>query len=174
MNSRKKRPLRLMGAAVALLTAAPALAKAQLGVKPVLDATVVEENAVTFSFPLPYAPVKPPNPPIAGFYAWRITTVGDSAISMVLASDSPVRSNNLDQVIRTSTLRLCPSTESQILQCVQVVRGQGKAKANGIEMTLRDTSVINRLRRLGHRTYWRYAFEPGGHFHIEKLSFAYR
>jgi hypothetical protein len=134
---------------------------------------VVSASKIVFSFPRPYNLVEAPNPPLLGYYAWRVSIETTPALSFVLSTPTPLRTQDHDAIVRASSLRLCPSSTSTIAECTKPIEGEGHVNAQSIKLELKDASLIALIRKARPEAYWRTVIEPGGRYAVDQLFFRY-
>lgn len=165
----------VLGAAMlgsALLSAGANAQPPQLG-PPHDRRAEISPRGIEVSFPLPYRELEAPNPPVLGFYAWRMTIESEPKLSVVLYTPEPVRTNNVEEIMRKAVLRLCPSTTSTIDECTTPVKGRGRVNPASIKMDITDPAVVSRVRRARPGAYWRSVIEPGGMYSVKQMPFRY-
>ncbi len=141
-----------------------------------------EENAVVFRNMIelkvspPYLMTPWPNPPVAGFFAWKISFGNDSLSTVVFRTDSAVTVKNTGEALRASNFYRCPSSSSVILDCVDKLKGSVRSVFGGgaLVVQITDSAFVRRVREVGARVYVRELIEPGGRFHIDHIGVTYR
>lgn len=135
----------------------------------------VEKNRIVIFLPLPYAEMKAPEPPVAGYFVWRITVETLQPFSVVVMSDTALRTSRSADVLRASTVRLCadPTVESA-RACTLPTSASMEIAGDHFRIILRDAALVARVRRERPAMYWRYVVEPGGRYALTQHPFAHQ
>jgi hypothetical protein len=157
-----------------MLTAADAHAQVKYLGPPHDHVADVYRNHVVFSFPKPYRKVEEPKPAVLGHYAWRVSIEGKDGFSIVLATTKPIKTNDYEEVMRSATLRLCPTSTSAIADCTRVIKGKGKINPASIKLELHEPELVDRIWKIRPEAYWRTAIEPGGRYFVDQLLLDYK
>ena len=135
----------------------------------------VSPDKVTVFFPLPFERLSAPSKPFAGFYAWMFTVEeGAAGFSVVLASDTAMRTNDIDEIVKNSKLRLCADiTPTNVRTCKLALNAKATALAGYLEIVITDKALVGRLLKEYPMEYWRYVYEPNGFYRIDRKRFQY-
>ena len=135
---------------------------------------VVEKKRVVIAFPMPYYRIKAPDPAVIGHYVWRISVEEGKHFSVVLAADTAMRTGSFKQIVRASTLRLCPEKwDGAALGCTQPLSGSADVVGDMIWVSVEDSTLVARLRTARPVMFWRYVMEPGGRYAVQRMKFFY-
>lgn len=161
--------------AVAVLVGAASTAEAQMMRRPSDEPAIVDKNRIVIFLPLPYEAMKPPNPPVAGYFVWRVTVETLQPFSVVVTSDTALHSSKAADVLRATTVRLCadPTVESA-RACTSPTSASMEVAVDHFRIILRDAALVARVRRERPAMYWRYVVEPGGRFALTQHPFAHQ
>lgn len=124
-------------------------------------------------FPPPHFLLDKPVPPIVGYYGWKISFDGET-LTVVLRPDSAMSTSNHQRAVSTSTLYLCATPATPIMECQTALSGRARLTAQVLELEINELSFINRLRNARPNWATRQSFEPGGHFRVDRLPIKYR
>ncbi len=133
----------------------------------------VHQKRIVVRLPLPYMHETFPNPPISGYYAWKISFGGDAEATVVLRTDSAVRALSVNDVMKETSLYLCPPNATSVLACTQKAAGTARAKRDLIEVEVADLSVVTRVREKRPDSILRQTFEPGGQYRVDYIQIRY-
>ena len=150
----------------------PSLAHAQRQVS-ALNA-VVRDKQVVIAFPAPYTSAKRPASTPLSFYAWRIFVEAPVPFTMVLMADTAMRSSKPEDILRASSLRLCPTASPRsVLECTRPLEASTELYLQYFRLTIRDTSIVARMRRERPLMYWRSVIEPNGRIQLVQQRWEY-
>jgi hypothetical protein len=135
---------------------------------------VVSNKQITVDFP----PLSATGSTVAsrqiGFYAWRISVDAPGAFTIVLMADTAMRLTKPDDILRASTLRLCPTASPRsVLECTALLEARVTGSPQHVRVTIRDTAFVARVRRDRPFVYWRSVIEPGGRIQLAQLRWEY-
>lgn len=167
------RTLRRLSCVLALSMIAADRAAAQ-PMQPVDDKAEVFRDQIFVAFPLPYLHVKRPDPPVAGFYAWRASFGGEADMTVVLRADTALRSSSNRAVVRASSLRRCPADAKSVMDCTLPLRGNARAGIDVITLQITDPDFVALVRQRHPEAIVRHAIEPGGRFRVDHIGIRYR
>lgn len=140
-----------------------------------VNAAVVENSRIRITIPRPLASKRRSTEPPVGYYAWQISTPEPGAFTLVLIADSAMRSTSLNDILRASTLRLCPVVMPvSVLECVALIRAKAETYRDGIRVTIEDKDFIARIRRERPMFCSLSAIEPGGRIQMVEQSWVYK
>lgn len=123
-------------------------------------------------FPGPYFLAQKPNPPIRGFYAWKLV-FGERDVTVVFRTDSAIASSENSRIVRSGALYRCALPEQPMLECVAKIGGFARAGDNSITLEITDTGVVRLVRQIRPPIVTRQWFEPGGRFRVDQLMVRY-
>ena len=134
----------------------------------------VEKARIVISVPLPYDGTRRPAEPVPGYFVWRFTVATLQPFSLVVTSDTALRSNVPDQIVRASSVRLCadPLVVSA-LACTSPVDASLVVASNHFRVVIKEPELLARVRRDGPAWYTRYVVVPGGRFLATYHRFRY-
>ena len=133
----------------------------------------VDNRTAFFLFPAPYAEVETPNPPVYGYYVWRVS-IDEPALDFMVRTDRPVATTNFRELVEKNTsIRSCPSGSSTPEQCTEPLAGTVRLTGAGIELRITDENLVQLLRRARPVGYWRTIHLPGGRFMSAPISIKY-
>jgi hypothetical protein len=130
-------------------------------------------NRIEAVFPGPYFLAVRPNPPLLGYYAWKLV-FGDGDATVVLRTDSAIASSDNRQVVRSARLYACEKPLQPMLECRTRIGGSAKADNASVTLEITEPSVVRLIRALRPSTVTRQSFEPGGRFRVDQLPVSYR
>ncbi len=136
---------------------------------------VVEKKAIHITIPRPVNTKRPASVSMVGFYAWRIAVQAPVPFTIVLMADTAMRTTELKDILRASTLRMCPTASpNSLLDCVATIRA--KTELHGEEFTLQisDADFIARIRQERPMYYSRSTIEPRGRVQLAEKAWVYR
>ncbi|MEO7996379.1 MAG: hypothetical protein ABI852_02980 [Gemmatimonadaceae bacterium] len=143
--------------------------------KPYSDAIVVEETAVIVSLKQQQARWRPSLDGKPGFYSWRLDMNAQPTLGIVLAADTMMRVDNLAQIVKGSSLRLCAEgKEVATSSCKTILRDTVGVHDDFVQIILRDTSIVSYFREVRPGSVRSTTFDPHGRFHLERLRVLYR
>lgn len=139
------------------------------------NAAVVENSRIRLVIPRPLPSRRRPSEPSVGHYAWQISVPEPAAFTLVLLADSAMRSTSLSDILRASTLRLCPTVmPGSLLECVTPIRAKVETYRDGIRVTIEDKDFVARVRRERPVFCALSAIEPGGRIQMMEHSWVYK
>jgi hypothetical protein len=165
---------RALGFAITMLClfdVASASAQSRLKIE---DSAQVFFERVVIKVPPPYQYVQKPHPPVAGFYAWRMSFAGQSNLTVVLRTDSALRTSSTHEVVRASTLRRCPADARSVLDCTAPLLGSARVGRDAIIIEITDPDFMTLVRQRHPDAIVRHVFEPGGRFRVNHIGLRYR
>ena len=135
----------------------------------------VDKSRITFFLPLPYDLLKVPQAPVVGYFVWRITVETAQPFSIVVTSDTALRSNKAGELLRATSVRLCadPLVESAH-ECNAPVSAVMEVADDHFRITIRDADLVARVRRERPPLYWRYVIEPRGRYVLSQQRFSHQ
>ncbi len=140
-----------------------------------VNAAIVENSRIRIAIPRPPASKRRTSEPPVGFYAWQISVPEPTPFTLVLIADSAMRSTSLNDILRASTLRLCPVVMPvSVLECVALIRAKAETFRDGIRVTIEDKDFIARIRRERPMFCSLSAIEPGGRIQMVEQSWVYK
>ena len=134
----------------------------------------VFRESIEVVFPLPYLNVRKPEPPVAGFYAWRVSFGGQADLTVVLRADTALRSSSNRTVVGASSLRRCPTDATSVLDCTAPLRGHARVGMDVITLEITDPAFVALVRKRQLSVLVRQVFEPGGRFRVDHVGILYR
>lgn len=147
-------------------------------VKAGTGAAVVEKNRLVFTLAAPVVQIKTPESAKYGYYAWRLDMTArdgvSEGLSMVLVSDTAMRTNDIDDILKGSTLRLCSNPKGiSVLSCKQPLESKVFAQGKHVHLEVRDSTIVSLIRSIRPRTVSSRVFEPMGKFRTDELVYSY-
>ena len=146
-------------------------AQAELKVE---DTAQVYFERILVTFPVPYLHVRKPDPPVPGFYAWRLSFGGQRDLTVVLRADTVLRSSDSRTVVRASSLRRCPANAESVLDCITPMAGTARVSGNDIILEITEPAFVALVRERQPHAIVRHIFEPGGRFRVNHIGIRYR
>lgn len=134
---------------------------------------VVFLNHIEAVFPGPYFLAQRPNPPVRGYYAWKLI-FGERDATVVFRTDSAIASSDDDRVVRQGAMYKCETPEQPMLECATKIGGSARAGRASVTIDITDTSFIRLIRTLRSPIVTRQWFEPGGRFRVDQVMVTYR
>ena len=157
-----------------LLLLAPVVASGQ-PMTPLDVRAEVYTQRVLVRLPKPYLFVKAPNPPLEGYFAWKLVVEGSTAMAVVFRTDSAVRVTDAKDVVRLSRLYACPDITSSVLDCVEPIQGVARSTTSEvIDLDITEPSFVAFIRSTQPRVMLRSTIEPGGRFRVDHIGIRYR
>lgn len=163
-----------------LLFAIPVLCMSDVTTIAAQPLTSIDKKADVFreqidvTFPLPYLDVRKPEPPVVGFYAWRVSFGGAADLTVVLRADTALRTSSSWAVVRASSLRRCPPNATSVMDCTAPIRGRARVGADAIIVEITDPDFVKLVRQRGPEVLVRHVFEPGGRFRVDHIGMRYK
>jgi hypothetical protein len=111
-----------------------------------------------------------PDPPVRGFYAWKMTFDGATPVTLVLRPDSAMAATDDRAVLRASRLYRCQDADQPVLECDVPVRATTRRAREHIELTIEDGALATTLRAGKPTMLYRQLFEPGGRFRVDEAG----
>lgn len=109
-----------------------------------------------------------------GYYAWRVSVNAPEPFTLVLMSDTAMRSTNLREILRASTLRMCPSAApDSLLDCTIPIRARTDLRTDEFSLIISDKDFVNRIRRERPQLYTRSRIEPRGRIQVATKAWRY-
>jgi len=142
--------------------------------KPEAVAPEVYQERIVAVFPPLYFGTPRPDPPVAGFYAWKIVFGDADAITVVFRTDSAVAATSDRSMMRGGALYLCESPQQPALECTTRLRGSARSTKDFVEIEITDPQVVAWVRQRRPEVAMRQQFEPGGRFHVDPAIVVYR
>ena len=135
----------------------------------------VYKDHIRIYFPLPFERIDKPSKPFAGFYAWMFSVESPHGFSIVVTADTALRTSDLKEIMKHSTLRLCSEiTPTNVRTCHLPVKGTFTEQGSWLNVEITDTALVSRVTLDRPQNYWRYLYEPNGRFRIDRKFFSYR
>lgn len=135
---------------------------------------VVGKDRIEITMIQPKLRVRQTRGSLVGFYSWRIDLKTTDGGSIVIASDTVMRTDNIRDIVRGSTLRRCADERDFSSQrCTTVLRDSVSVRDDVVRIVLRDSAIVARVRKDRPVTMWGSAFEPNGRFRVDRLSVEY-
>lgn len=134
----------------------------------------VEKDRIVIRLPLPYEMQRAPTPPTPGYFVWRVTVSTLQPFSIVVTSDTALKSNASDDVLGASTVRRCgnPMVESA-RNCTDSLNASLAIAGDHFRLVIKDTALVARVRRERPAIYMRSVIFPGGRYRLTQHGFAY-
>jgi hypothetical protein len=141
-----------------------------------LDVTAdVFRDHMIVRLPKPYLDVKKPDPPIEGYFAWKLSAEGTHSFAVVFRTDSAIRTTDVGEVLKHTRLYLCPTISSTVLECTTPITSTARSTTvNVIELDITEASVVERIRAGKPAILLRQTLEPAGRFRVDHIGFRYR
>ena len=126
------------------------------------DSVIVERQTIRLSVPLPV--ISPSaGPHVMGFYAWQLAVPGPNAFSIVLMSDSALRTTEVNEITRSLTLRRCPTAQpASLRECTIPVAALVYYEREAIRALVTDVDLVMQLRAERPLYFVRTTIEPRG------------
>jgi hypothetical protein len=140
------------------------------------ESAVVDDRQVRFEIARhsPFDPV-PDERSRVGYYAWRISVDAPERFTMVLMADTAMRASTLKDILRASTLRMCPSAvPASMLDCTVPIKARTELDADHFRLIIDDTEFVSRVRRERPLYYTRGRIEPLGRVQLVQRAWLYR
>ena len=106
----------------------------------------VYRQQIEMTLPPPYLHLRWPDPPVTGYYAWKVTFGRDSTTAIVFRTDTTIAARSLRDVIRAGALYLCPSSDAPVLECTVKIRGNARRGSGGLDLQITEPRVVQRVR----------------------------
>ncbi len=155
---------------IAALAWAPTLAAQDTSV------VVVQKDRIEITMIPPKLRIRQPRLAQTGFYSWRVDLKTSDGLSIVLASDTLMRTDNIRDIVRGSTLRGCADGKDfSSRRCHTVMTDSVSVSDRGDELriVIRDSTIVALVRKDRPHTMWGSTFEPNGRFRVDRLSVDY-
>ena len=151
--------------AIAASTVAPALSAQDTSL------VVVEKDRVEITMIPPKLRIRQPRVSQIGFYSWRLDLKTADGLSIVLASDTLMRTDNVRDIGRGSTLRRCADGKDfSSLRCRTVMTDSVSMRGDKLRIVIRDSAIVAMVRKDRPSTMWGSTFEPNGRFRVDRLT----
>jgi len=151
--------------AIATLASAPALAAQDTSL------VVVEKVRLVVTMIPPKLRIRQPRLAQVGFYSWRLDLKTADGLSIVLASDTVMRTDNIRDIVRGSTLRRCSDGKDfSSLRCRTPMTDSVSVRDDELRIVIRDSTIVAMVRKERPRTMWGSTFEPNGRFRVDRLT----
>ena len=135
---------------------------------------VVEKDRVEITMIPPKLRIRQSRSALVGLYAWRIDLKTSDGLSIVIASDTVMRTDNLRDIVRGSTLRRCPpEADFSSQRCTTVMTDSVRMLGDAVRIVVRDTGIVAQVRKDRPVTMWGSTFEPNGRFRVDRLAVDY-
>lgn len=135
---------------------------------------VVGKDRVEITIIPPKMRVRQTRNALIGFYSWRVDLKTSDGQSIVVASDTVMRTDNIRDLVRGSTLRRCPlQPDFSSLRCNTVMPDSLTVRGDAVRIVLRDAAIVALIRKDRPLTMWGSAFEPNGRFRVDRLAVEY-
>ena len=110
-----------------------------------------------------------------GYYVWRWNiNEGGTAISLVLASDTAMRSANFGDIVKGSRVRRCRSIfETSALACAEPIDAFVSRQGQGFRIEVSDSAVVNAVHAAKPHTATGLTFVPTGRAVAATLTVLY-
>lgn len=134
-------------------------------------AVLVEKDRVIIDMMPPKLRVKPTRATQYGFYAWRVDIQHATDVSFVFTADTAMRSNNLRDIVRASSLRRCENPKDFSTQrCKIPMTDSVIVRGEGIRMLIRDSSLVAFMWKNRPTGLWGSTFEPNGQYRVDRIQ----
>jgi hypothetical protein len=135
----------------------------------------VYADHIRIYYPVPFELVSDPAKPVAGIFAWMFSVEEHGGFSVVLTADTAMRTSNVNNILKHSSLRLCAeTTPTNVRSCTNPVKGVAKNMGGWVEIDIDDKALLARIRTERPQNYWRYVYEPNGRYRIDRKLLDYR
>lgn len=171
---------RIVGAALALVVVAPCTVDAQIRTSGLYHPrisvpdhdreTEVWRERIRVMLVPTYVGMRRPEPPVRGFYAWKMTFDGATPVTLVLRPDSAMAAVDERAVLRASRLYRCQDADQPVLECDVPVRATARRAREHLELTIEDGALAATLRAGRPTILYRQLFEPGGRFRVDEVG----
>ncbi|MGV3711105.1 MAG: hypothetical protein ACO1Q7_19945 [Gemmatimonas sp.] len=105
-----------------------------------------------------------------GFYAWRIDLRTKDGSAIAIAADTAMRTDNIRDIVRGSTLRRCPDAHDfSSLRCSTRLADSVSVRNDVVRIVLRDSSLVRLIRADRPPAVWASVFEPNGRFRVDRI-----
>lgn len=140
------------------------------------ESAVVKDKEIRIDIPRPSAFERVSDArPQVGYYAWRISVEAPEPFTMVLMADTAMRSSDMRQILRASTLRMCPSSSPpSLLDCKDLIKSKTELNDDQFSLTINDKDFVDRIRRDRPMFYWRGRIYPNGRVQLVQKPWAYQ
>lgn len=136
---------------------------------------VVEKSRVYIRIPSPGLPNRRVSQGHVGFYAWQVSVPDPEPFTIVLIADTAMRSADRKDILRASTLRMCPSASPNSLRdCVVRIKARAESYLDGIRLVIDDKAFVARMRRERPRFCSLTAIEPRGRISTIEKTWIYK
>lgn len=134
----------------------------------------IEADRITFYFAEPWDPMYPPNIPVDGYFVWRIMVDALQPFSVVITTDTSLRTNKPVEVLKASTVRLCADPlAGSARACHAPINAKIEIGNDHFRLVIRDTVLLRRALQERPAYYWRYIIEAGGRYDLSQQPFTY-
>lgn len=132
---------------------------------------IVEKDRVEITMIPPKLRIRPPRVAQVGFYSWRLDLMTADGLSIVLASDTLMRTDNIRDIVRGSTLRRCADGKDfSSLRCQTVMTDSVSVRGDELRIVIRNPAIVATVRKDRPLTMWGSTFEPNGRFRVDRLT----
>ena len=137
---------------------------------PISDVPVtVNARTIRVGFPLRASKQGSEVPPTAGYWAWRFSTGGEEPVSVVLMSNTILRTGRVSDVVKASSLRLCPTAQTSSLSCERRIRGRIELSDTTLFIVVEEPEIVARVNRTRPSYLWRQVIQPEGRVAVTRL-----
>lgn len=139
------------------------------------DSVIVGRNRIHISVPRPIIGPRSSVPNVVGFYTWKLEVPGARGFSIVLASDTALRTTAVSSIAPALTLRLCPTPNSvSVRDCTIPLTAQVHFSSNAIRAVITDSALVTRIRQERPLLFLRTSIEPRGRTESAEKLFVYQ
>ncbi|MEO7363492.1 MAG: hypothetical protein ABI120_24370 [Gemmatimonadaceae bacterium] len=151
--------------AIAALASPPGLAAQDSSL------VVVQKDRIEITMSSPKLRIRQTRLAQSGFYSWRLDLKTVDGLSIVLASDTVMRTDNIRDIVRGSTLRRCSDGKDfSSLRCRTPMSDSVSLRDDELRIVIRDSTIVAMVRKERPRTMWGSTFEPNGRFRVDRLT----
>lgn len=137
-------------------------------------AVFVMKDRVIIDIQPPKLRVRPARLAQAGFYTWRIDIQGAESVSIAFAADTVMRTTNIRDIVRASSLRRCADVKDfSTLRCKIPMSDSVTVRGDGLRFIVRDSGIVALVRKVRPTAMWASTFEPNGQFRIDRITVRY-
>ncbi|MEP6832609.1 MAG: hypothetical protein ABJB74_04405 [Gemmatimonas sp.] len=159
----------LVSMCVVTASLSPRVAKAQD-----TSLVVVEKQRIEITMIPPKLRIRQTRSSMIGFYSWRVDLKTADGMSVVLVSDTVMRTDNIRDIARGSTLRRCTDGKDfSSLRCKTVMTDSVTVHGDELRIVIRDPAMVALVRKERPSTMWGSTFEPNGRFRVDRLTVEY-
>jgi hypothetical protein len=138
------------------------------------EKAVVFREMIELTLPPPYLLLPWPDPPVAGYFAWKVSFGNDSTGIIVFRTDSAITARTLRDVVRRGALYSCESSHTSVMDCTTKIRGNARSGLDGLVLQITEPKLVARVRQAQAPVYLRQLFEPGGRFRVDHIGATYK